>query len=77
LRSFGGGIPPLYIITYERRIFMLLCDRCVRGIKLSGEKYFISGSPIEDTTDVCEWCEMTDTDLYIVRPLHGSYADDE
>ena len=44
---------------------MILCNRCIRGVKCKGE--IIVGKYVDDIDETCEWCEMSEVDLYNVR----------
>ncbi|MCL2053021.1 MAG: hypothetical protein FWG90_01070 [Oscillospiraceae bacterium] len=47
---------------------VFLCDRCVKNLKNKAGK-FVVGEVVENSDNTCEWCEISDSDLYIVSTI--------
>ena len=48
---------------------LVLCDRCIRGVRSRGETLYISD--VIEHDDICFWCEDTENDLFhvVYNPL--------
>ena len=43
---------------------LILCNRCVRGVKSRGETILVREIENSDESACCDWCDTPDTVLY-------------